>query len=498
MSLDEKCGLLQGSGWVPTRWWFDLPKYYYVGNTPATPELGIPSLNMQDASGGFRTYWSELSGTVTVWPSILSMAATWDPIAVQDFAVALGKEFRGKGANVILGPGCQVQRVARCGRSFEYLAGDDPYLGSQLTKAYVRGVQSQGVMGIVKHWVFNSQETRRGEENSVVDNKTARELYFPPFEAAIEAGVGGAMCSYNKIDGVYSCSNNEFLNEVLKGELNFQGFVQSDWWAVHEPSFLEGLDQEMPGEALELFLSPVNTSQYPERVDEAATRILAAMYHVNLFETSSCAPPNCSDWFVRNITSASHVALASSLASEAIVLLKNENELLPISHWESMGIPGSVFQEFCRIMSIQHAFSSQSVGNMEADLAIVVVGATSGESVDRPDLNLENEGDELIAAVAKVAGQICGAVLTPWREDVGSILAMFLGGEATGTAWASVLFGDSSPSLATSYRNSSLNAAYAFGFGLAYTQFRYGAPEVVEILGRNLHRLLVDDSISSV
>lgn len=123
MNLDEKCGLLQGSGWVPTRWWFDLPKYYYVGNTPATPELGIPSLNMQDASGGFRTYWSELSGTVTVWPSILSMAATWDPIAVQDFAVALGKEFRGKGANVILGPGCQVQRVARCGRSFEYLAG---------------------------------------------------------------------------------------------------------------------------------------------------------------------------------------------------------------------------------------------------------------------------------------------------------------------------------------------------------------------------------------
>ena len=123
MTMDQKTSLLQGSGWVPTKWWFDLPKYYYVGNTPAIPELGIPSLNMQDATDGFRTYWTDLKGTVTVWPSILSMAATWDPIAVQDFAVAVGKDFVGKGANVILGPGVQVQRVARCGRSFEYLAG---------------------------------------------------------------------------------------------------------------------------------------------------------------------------------------------------------------------------------------------------------------------------------------------------------------------------------------------------------------------------------------
>ena len=123
MTMDQKTSLLQGSGWVPTKWWFDLPRFYYVGNTPAIPELGIPSLNMQDATDGFRTYWTDLKGTVTVWPSVLSMAATWDPIAVQDWAVVLGKSFIGKGANVILGPGVQVQRVARCGRSFEYLAG---------------------------------------------------------------------------------------------------------------------------------------------------------------------------------------------------------------------------------------------------------------------------------------------------------------------------------------------------------------------------------------
>ena len=158
MSMEQKTSLLQGSGWEPTKWWYDLPRFFYVGNTPAMPELGIPSLNMQDATDGFRPYWGDITGTATVWPSVLAMAATWDPTAVQDWAVAVGQEFHGKGANVILGPGVQVQRVARCGRSFEYLSGDDPYLGAVLSRAYVHGVQSQGVMAIMKHWVFNSQE----------------------------------------------------------------------------------------------------------------------------------------------------------------------------------------------------------------------------------------------------------------------------------------------------------------------------------------------------
>ena len=145
------------------------------------------------------------------------------------------------------------------------------------------------------------------------------------------------MCSYNKVDGQYSCSNSYILNDVLKGELGFQGFVQSDWWAVHEPSFLDGLDQEMPGKAPELFMSPSNTSKHPERVDEAVTRILSAMYKVNVPGTSSCSPPNCSDWFVRDVTGTSHRALATSLTTESIVMLKNDDELLPISNWAATG-----------------------------------------------------------------------------------------------------------------------------------------------------------------
>jgi len=568
MSGDQKTSLLQGIGWATTQWWYDLQKWFYVGNTPAIPELGLPSLNMQDASDGFRTYWTELKGTATVWPSILALAATWDPVAVQDFGVALGKEFAGKGANVVLGPGVQVQRVARCGRSFEYLAGDDPFLGAMLTKAYVRGVQSQGVLAIVKHWVFNSQETNRGgenAENSVVDNKTARELYFPPFAAAIEAGVGGAMCSYNKVDGKYSCSNSHMLKDVLKGELGFQGFVQSDWWALHEPSFLEGLDQEMPGKGPELFLSAENTSEHPERLNDAVLRILAAIYKVNLPETSSCSPPNCTEWFKRDVASASHAALAKSLTVDSVVLLKNEDQLLPINKTTVRKIaiigsvavsdsydPAGVGQGMGMSWFSGDYYSGGGSGHMtgnviktldglsaratlegisviasptdniteateaarEADIAIVVVGATSGESVDRPNLQLERGGDELIANVASVSPktvvlmQVCGAVLMPWRQNVSSILTMFLGGQETGSAWASVLFGDASPSgrlpimmpeteadsippsenetivysegLATSYRNTDFKAAFPFGHGLSYTDFRYSTPEAVE------------------
>ena len=125
------------------------------------------------------------------------------------FAVRLGAEFRGKGANVILGPSINVHRVARGGRNFEYLSGEDPYLGSRLTEQYVMGVQSQGVMSVMKHWVFNNQELNRNSESSVVDDKTAHELYYPPFEAAVNAGVSAAMCSYNQIDGLFSCENDQ-------------------------------------------------------------------------------------------------------------------------------------------------------------------------------------------------------------------------------------------------------------------------------------------------
>ena len=203
---------------------------------------------MQDAAGGFRTSMEEFVSTVTCWPSLLSMAASFDVQLMRDFSLALGAEFAGKGAQVILGPSINVHRVARGGRNFEYLSGEDPYLGAAMTGEYVRGVQEMGVATVTKHFVFNSapirardfclcrpgavltptawtdQETNRDSESSVVDDKTAWELYYPPFEAAVDAGGVGFMCSYNKDDGVFSCSNHKRLVEDLKGKMGFEGF----------------------------------------------------------------------------------------------------------------------------------------------------------------------------------------------------------------------------------------------------------------------------------
>jgi beta-glucosidase len=276
---------------------------------------------MQDAAGGFRDAWTFNAGLATCWPSLLAAAATWDVDTVREFAVALGEEFSGKGANAILGPSINVHRVARGGRNFEYLSGEDPYLGARLTEAYVEGVQSKGVAAVMKHWVFNNQETNRHTQSSNVDDRTAWEIYYPPFQAAVEAGVSAAMCSYNQIDGVPACGNEKHLS-VLKDKMGFRGFVQSDWYATHSTSIKQGLDQEMPGTGK--FFSPkalakVNASL----IDASVRRILAVMYRMDLFNSTKTSAP-AKDFLMKDVRSESHKMLARKTATESVVLLKKD------------------------------------------------------------------------------------------------------------------------------------------------------------------------------
>ncbi|CAE8600067.1 unnamed protein product [Polarella glacialis] len=479
MEPGDKNSLLRGIGWdikfdknmIPVG--VDLRKDWYVGNTQAVSRLGVPSLNLQDASGGFRTYWNDLVGTVTCWPSQLALAATWSPASVQKFAVALGKEFAGKGANGVLGPAIEVHRVARGGRNFEYLSGEDPYLGARLAAAYVTGVQSEGILAVAKHWAVNHQETNRMLESSNVDEKTAWELYYPPFQAAIDAGVSAVMCSYNKVNGQHSCSNPHQLQAVLKEKMGFRGFIQSDWWALHDNQSLAlGLDQDMPGWPVEkiyysepsLIRSTVQLAQEtPHSVDGAVRRILAAMLRMGLETSTKCAPPHCQAWLQRNVTSAEHVALARSLAAESIVLLKNAGGLLPLSHsttrtiavigkaataeaWNPDGAGQGVndswrFGDYYSGGGSGHVVAANVVTPLEglrrraalagidvisppsndvaealaaaqrADVVIVVAATTSGESEDRPDLSLDDGVDDLIAALA--AGGTRNKVMMP-------------------------------------------------------------------------------------
>lgn len=472
MTMQQKYKLMRGIGWHM----YDLQPGYYVGTTESVPELGIPGQKFFDASGGFRTIFPELVGTVTCWPSLLAMAATWDPEVVETFAGALAHEFRGKGANGILGPGVNVARVARNGRNFEYISGEDPYLGSQLAAAYVRGAQNNGVMTVVKHYSLNHEEAHRDDGSSNADDKTVWELYYPPYQSAIDAGVTATMCGYNLEDGVHSCSNQKTLQSMKVG-MNFNGFIQSDWWATHETSVAAGLDQMQPTplccednatyRSVHWFDDEHLSNVSADLVDASARRILSSMYKIpKVFEDNKCEPPNCGEQLNTTVTNEHHAQIARKGAAESIVLLKNEG-VLPISKsvktlaivgFASASPPfnpanpnqgsgdwstgdyyagggsghttaGYVVTAFDGISKRAEAngikVTNSSTDNVtaavalaqEADLTIVVGGTSSGESKDRPNLHLDGDVDRLIEAVAGTRSNVI--VLT---QICGSIL----------------------------------------------------------------------------
>jgi len=590
MTSAERHSLMSGIGWLETPLIQAVPRRgFYMGNTPPLPRLGIPALKMHDAGAGFRNNIWPLGapGSSTCWISGLAMAASWDQNLVQRVATAIAREYRGKGANILLGPAVQVHRVARNGRNFEYMSGEDPHLGSVLAAAYVRGVQGQGVMACVKHWAFNEQETDRSTQSSDVDDRTAWELYYPPFEAAIRAGAASVMCSYNKVNGSWACENYDLLKRDLKEKMGFRGFVMSDWWAMHSASISKGLDQEMPGapynegwkipgnrfgaELTQGWILSHEKLTDIEQIDELGPpagedvasmkaqphldpvlRILAAAWRLRLFERPGCTPgAECVEAIMSSQTSAEHDEIAHEAASKAIVLLRNDG-ILPLRGTTSLAIIGETadaksnwmypdpymgggsghcYTHKGRLVTPLRAISERAnsegvdvvrsatnnvhaaiVAARKAQVAVVIVSALAMEMYDRPTLSLDNNADELIMAVAQerpviVLVQAPGAFLAPWRENVGAIAVQFMGGEATGQAWASLLFGDVSPSgrlpitlpvdesdtilpessqianysegLFTSYRAKSADkrSAYPFGHGLTYALFEYGVPE---------------------
>jgi len=487
LSMDELLNLAHGSH-------FSFQKMapetgFYTGNTEAVPRLGIPALKMQDAGQGFRPTDPAQNGTTTSFPCLLALASTWDETLTGLVASSIAEEFASKGANVMLGPSVNVHRVATNGRNFEYLSGEDPYLGSRLTFKFVEAVQAAGVMATVKHFAFNEQETNRQVQNSVVDERTAWELYYPPFEAAVGAGVGAIMCSYNRVNGSFACESEELLKHVLRDRMKFKGLVMSDWYATHAHSaLLRGLDQEMPGtdgSQVGNVISHINLAKIQKLKDpvdalrKAAVNVLTAIYRLRLHERPGCVPPACDAQLHTNAKSERHSLIARAAASHAVVLLKNDGHLLPFHRWRvhSIAISGPAAEPNAAggltadyysgggsghvpvgaVQSPRQAIVARAakagikvVNGTAADVCIVVVGATASEGVDRTSLNVEGEPDIEKAAHecnrTVVLMQTPGAVVTPWRERVDSIANLFLGGEETANAWAAMLFGDHTPS----------------------------------------------------
>lgn len=222
----------------------DIPgKTAWIGGTCAIERLQIPQINYQDGPQGFR---DELNhGTTTAWPSVLAFGQAWDEKLMYEWGQKMGLEFKQKGAGVQLGPGMNVMRVGLNGRDFEYVSGEDPYVGAALVGPLIKGIQSNGILANMKHYINNNQEINRVGQSANIDERTQVEMYMPPFEAAVKSDVASAMCSYNKINHEWACANNQTLNHFLRDVFGFEGFVMSDWGATHSraPDYLpNGLD----------------------------------------------------------------------------------------------------------------------------------------------------------------------------------------------------------------------------------------------------------------
>jgi beta-glucosidase len=306
MTLDEKIALVAGTG-------FD---------TVGVPRLHIPILRMTDGPVGVRV------GQATAFPAGELLAATFDPALVERVGAAIARETKGHGKNVILGPAVNIARTALCGRNFEYF-GEDPELAARMAVAYIKGVQGQGVVATIKHFAANNQETERMSVSAEVDARALHEIYLPTFEAAVkQAGVWAVMCAYNRLNGVYACENPGLLDQILRKDWGFRGLVMSDWGATHSaaPAMRAGLDLEMPtGEKY----TPVAIHAALDKkeieaavLDEMVRRQLRAIAALHLDEDASLRP--------EATDTLEHRALNREAARSGFVLLKNDNNMLPL------------------------------------------------------------------------------------------------------------------------------------------------------------------------
>jgi beta-glucosidase len=505
MTQDEKLVLVKGyfgSGW--TGGYVPAPEARdgSAGYVPGIARLGIPPQWETDAGVGVASQGSaKVKRERTILPSGLATTATWNPeIAFQGGAM-IGDEARRSGFNVMLAGGVNLTREPRNGRNFEY-GGEDPLLAGTMDGAQVRGIQSNHIISTIKHFAFNDQETGRNIDNALIGEAEGRMSDLLAFQIAIEdARPGAIMCSYNRVDGVHSCENDYLLNQVLKGDWGFAGYVMSDWGGVHSTADAanHGLDQEsgVPFDKLEYFGAPLKDAVAsgqvsPARLDDMARRILWALFAKGVVDH----PVEISA-----IDYAAHAKVAKADEEQAAVLLKNTPGLLPLAasakHIVVIGghadkgvlsgggsaqvypiggnavpglaptswpgpvvyFPSSPLAEIkARAGGAKVEFADgvdhAAAAKLAASADVVVIFATqwTAESRDAPDLSLPEGQDALIAAVAAanphtvVVLETGGAVLASWKDKVGAILEAWYPGSAGGAAIADLLFGKVNPS----------------------------------------------------
>ncbi|MFC5703938.1 glycoside hydrolase family 3 C-terminal domain-containing protein [Cohnella faecalis] len=482
MTLEEKAGMCSG-----------LDFWHMKG----VERLGIPSIMLTDGPHGLRKQRASAdhlglfdSVPATCFPSAAGLASSWDRELVRKVGVALGEECQAEDVAVLLGPGANIKRSPLCGRNFEYFS-EDPYLSSRMAASHIQGVQSQGVGTSLKHFAANNQEHRRMTGDSVVDERTLREIYLASFEEAVkEAQPWTVMCSYNKVNGVFASENEYLLTDILKDEWGFEGFVVSDWGAVNERAdgLTAGLELEMPasgGAGDRKIVEAVLSGRLPEeKLDRAVERLLRV-----IFLAVDNKKPNAA------YDADAHHALAREVARESMVLLKNEDGILPLRKEGSMAVigefaakpryqgGGSSHIKPTKLEDIREEIAKSAGSGVQivyaqgydlqsdasddrlieeakraaavADIAVIFAGLPDryeSEGFDRTHLSIPENQIRLIHAVAEVQPNIAlvlsnGApVEMPWLGSVKAVLEAYLGGQALGGAIADLLFGDVNPS----------------------------------------------------
>ena len=477
MTLEEKAGLCSGDDF-----W----------HTKAVERLGIPRAMVSDGPHGLRKQDDQAdhlgindSIRAVCFPTACATAASFDPELIRRMGEAIGDSCQHEKVAVVLGPAVNIKRSPLCGRNFEYFS-EDPYLAARMAVAVIQGIQSRNVGTSIKHFALNSQEHRRMSSSSEADERTIREIYFPAFEAAVkEAQPWTVMCSYNRINGVYASEDPWLLTEVLRNEWGFDGCVVSDWGAVSDrvAGVAAGLDLEMPasgGVNDRRIVEAVRAGKLDEKlVDRACERVLGMVFRYA--ENAKPETPWDKD--------AQH-AQAAETAAECMVLLRNEEQILPLnkedriafigefarkprfqgggsSHINSFRVTGAV--EAAEGLKVTYApgysvetdetteemLAEAVAAAKEASVAVVFAGlpdAYESEGYDRSHLHLPDCQVRVIEAVAKANPDTVvvlhnGApVEMPWIGRVKAVLEAYLGGQAVGEAAVRVLFGDVNPS----------------------------------------------------
>ena len=479
LNLEQKCALLSGDTVFTTRGY---------------KNAGVPSITLSDGPNGVRKQAGAAdhlglnpSVPATCFPTAATVACSWDPALGEEIGRAMGEEAAAQEVAVLLGPGLNTKRSPLCGRNFEYFS-EDPYLSGKMAAAYVRGIQSEGISACPKHFAVNSQELRRMASDSVVDERTLRELYLTGFEIVVkEAHPKALMSSYNLINGIYANENAHLLQDILQKEWGFDGAVVTDWGGSndHALGVKNGSTLEMPapgGDAVRELLAAVRSGKITEadvdaRLDELLTLVL---------DTHAAVERHS-----RSFDADAHHALARRAAGESVVLLKNDDALLPLAEGTRVAVIG----DFAETPRYQGAGSSAvnsikvdtfldclsdsglySVGfapgfdrqgkpdaakqaeavalAAKADAVLLCLGLDEikeSEGLDRADMKLADNQIELLQAVQQanpntVVIVSAGASLeTPWLAHCKALVYGALGGQAGAGAMVDVLTGKINP-----------------------------------------------------